>query len=813
MSKDKAGSKKATDTVVDFKTLAEPSFWKHRIDIFERLYAAQQEKYQAQKAPIKVTLPDGKVHDAESWVTTPIDIAKKLSNSLPDKVFVARVNDQLWDLTRPFEADSTLELLDWEDPEARKVFWHSSSHVLGYALERVFQAKLSVGPPLEDGGFFYEGQTSRPVTEADYKSVEQGMQELVKQKSPYQRLVVSKADALSLFEYTHFKSKILASKVPEGGSCTVYRCGNLIDPCRGPHLPDTGRVKSYAVTKNSSSYFEGKAENEVLQRVYAIAFPKEAQLKEWKTLQEEAAKRDHRNIGRQQELFGFHDVSPGSAFWLPHGARIYNTLIEFQRKQYRRRGFDEVVSPNIYNAKLWMVSGHWQKYADAMFRTTCEHEEYGLKPMNCPGHCVMFGMRPRSYKELPVRFADFGTLHRNELSGALTGLTRVRRFQQDDAHIFCRMDQITDEIESALGFLQDVYGVFNWSFNLKLSTRPDNKLGTEEVWDTAEGRLLEALNRFCDIPDELDDPFTDGAKFKFDGKPASIKKLKALVKKLEKTAKDGEWKGPRFASAWEENPGDGAFYGPKIDIVVEDALKRKHQCATIQLDFNLPERFGLKYTLPGAAGEAADDESKEEKPKAKAKAEKAAKGDEKHADPAAPAPAAAAESLHPTANPQHPTDPHSPNAQIAKEMYVDRTLASNQARPVMIHRAIFGSLERCIAILCEHYGGKWPFWLSPRQVIVIPVSKQYEDYANEVKNFFHAEGFFAEADVSTLTLEKKIRNAELGQHNFIFVVGQEELDNRAVNVRTRDNARHGTRSLADANDWLQKLAKNYSAEY
>lgn len=781
----KAKAVKAADTVVDFKTLSEPEFWKHRLDIFEKLYAAQLESYQAKKSPIKVTLPDGKVLDAESWVTAPIDIAKRLSNSLPDKVFVARVNEQLWDLTRPFEGDATLELLDWDDVDARDTFWHSSAHVLGYALERVFGAKLSVGPPLEDGGFFYEGETNRPVTEADYKNIETAMQELVKQKTPYQRLVIAKEDALRLFNYTEFKSKILASKVPEGGFCTVYRCGKLIDPCRGPHLPDTGRVKSFAVTKNSSSYFEGKSENAVLQRVYAISFPKEAQLKEWKVIQEEAAKRDHRNIGRQQELFGFHEVSPGSAFWLPHGARVYNTLIEFQRKQYRRRGFEEVISPNIYNAKLWMVSGHWQKYADAMFRTTCEHEDFGLKPMNCPGHCVMFGMRPRSYKELPIRFADFGVLHRNELSGALTGLTRVRRFQQDDAHIFCRMDQITDEIEAALGFLKDVYGVFGFKFNLKLSTRPENKLGSEEVWDDAEARLMIALNAFCGIPAELPDPTADGKTFSFDGKPQSVKKLKALVKKLEKNPPaEGDWKAPRFPDAWEENPGDGAFYGPKIDIVVEDALKRRHQCATIQLDFNLPERFGLKYTLPQAT--------------------------EKHEDPTVKDVPAPEKVLVPVHNPGHE---HPADASMPKEMYVDRTLDANQARPVMIHRAIFGSLERCIAILCEHYGGKWPFWLSPRQIIVIPVSKHCEEYCNEVRNFFHAEGFFAEADLSASTLDKKIRNAELAQFNFIFVVGQEEVDKKSVNIRTRDNARHGVKTVEDTLTWLQDLVKSYSDAY
>jgi len=599
--------------------------------------------------------------------------------------------------------------------------------------------------------------------------------------------VIAKEDALQMFSYTEFKSIILASKVPEGGTCTVYRCGKLIDPCRGPHLPDTSRVKAFAVTKNSSSYFQGKAENAGLQRVYAIAFPKEAQLKEWKLIQEEAAKRDHRTIGKQQDLFGFHEVSPGSAFWMPHGARIYNTLIEFQRKQYRRRGFDEVISPNIYNAKLWMVSGHWQKYADAMFRTVCEHEDFGLKPMNCPGHCIMFGMRPRSYKELPVRFADFGVLHRNELSGALTGLTRVRRFQQDDAHIFCRMEQVEDEMGAALAFLNDVYGVFGFNFFLRLSTRPANKLGTEEMWDRAEEQLRVSLNKFCGIPEDvLPDPVIEGAKLHYDGKPAVMKKLKIIAKRVEK---DGPlecgWSGLKFA-AWEEKPEDGAFYGPKIDIEVEDALKRRHQCATIQLDFNLPERFGLKYTLPSAV---------------------------EHQDPTVKAPVEEpAATLTPAQTPQHHHEVAAGVHEV-KEMHVDRTLDANQARPVMIHRAIFGSLERCIAILCEHYGGKWPLWLSPRQIIVVPVSKHAEDYATEVKNFFHAEGFFADVDLGSATLDKKIRNAQLAQYNMIFVVGQEEAEGKAVNIRTRDNTRHGTKTLVEAAAWLQSLVSTYHKDF
>lgn len=761
---------------VVLQSLPPPTFWEDRAALFDRLWEKQQAELVAKKAPVKITLLNGKEMEAESFVTTPLDIAKKLSNSLAEKVIVAKVNEELWDLTRPFEKDSSLELLDWEEKDGRHVFWHSSSHVLGYALERVYQTKLSVGPALEEGGFFYEGQTNRPVSETDYPAIEAAMQELVKEKLPYRRLEVTKEQALELFKYTEFKSKILASKVLEGGTCTVYKCGMLIDPCRGPHIVDTGKVKAFAITKNSSSYFQGKAENECLQRVYGIAFPKSALLTEWKKIQEEAAKRDHRAIGRQQNLFTFNEVSPGSAFWYPHGTRIYNKLVDFLRKQYRRRGFEEVISPNIYSSKLWMVSGHWDKYADNMFCTTCEKEDFGMKPMNCPGHCMLFASQPHSYKELPIRFADFGVLHRNELSGALTGLTRVRRFQQDDAHIFCRMDQITDEISGALNFLNDTYGVFGFTFFLTHSTRPANKLGSDETWDEAEARLRESLNLFCGIPASLPDPYHPGKEFMFDGKPESLKKLKAVIQKAKKG--ETEWTGPKHADAWTENPGDGAFYGPKIDIIVEDALRRRHQCATIQLDFNLPQRFGLKYTL--AASSNAAPESVEEKQAAPVQAD---------------------------------AKPTTSYEKAVRELGIDLELDSNQARPVMIHRAIFGSLERFIAILCEHFGGEWPFWISPRQIMVIPVATAVNDYAQAVKDKFFDENFFVDVDLGPATLDKKIRNAELARYNLIFVVGQKEEEANEVNIRARGEKRLGDKTLNDALSWAKGLIENVSSEY
>jgi len=430
------------------------------------------------------------------------------------------------------------------------------------------------------------------------------------------------------------------------------------------------------VTKNSSSYWQGKAENDLLQRVYAISFPDKKLLKEWEQFQEEAEKRDHRNIGKQQELFFFHPLSPGSPFFLPHGLRIYSKLMEFTRNEYRKRGFTEVQTPNMFNINLWETSGHWQNYKENMFSFKCEDQEFALKPMNCPGHCLMFAHRMRSYRELPIRFADFGVLHRNEYSGALTGLTRVRRFQQDDAHIFCTQDQIYSEMKNALGFMQHVYGIFGFDFRLELSTRPDKFLGDIEMWNKAEKQLEQILNEY-----------------------------------KQETGRE-----------WKLNPGDGAFYGPKIDIHISDAIKRSHQCATIQLDFQLPIRFNLKY---------AGVNDKEEE------------------------------------------------------------------RPVIIHRAIYGSLERMIAILIEHTAGKWPFWISPRQAIVLPVTEKLNQYAEEVRSLLWAQGYYVDSDVTDKKLQKKIREAQLAQYNYILVVGEKEKDTGTVNVRTRDNVVHGTRGIQD----------------
>ncbi|KAI3617662.1 hypothetical protein CBS9595_003571 [Malassezia furfur] len=648
-----------------------PAYFQNRIDLYEKVKAEHDAALAAkERKPIKVTMPDGAVREGTSWETSPMDIARDISKSLSERIVISKVNGELWDLERPFEGDATLEFFDFESPEGRRVFWHSSAHVLGEAAERHFGCHLCIGPPTDEG-FYYEmgmgDSGDRVVRQEDFPSLDKLVTMAVKEKQPFERLVLTKEQLLEMFKYNKYKLYIINSKIPDGTSTTVYRCGPMIDLCMGPHVPNTGRIKHLAILKNSASYFLGNQANDSLQRLYGISFPDKKQMVEYKQFLAEAAKRDHRRIGKEQELFMFHDLSPGSCFWLPHGTRIYNTLQEYIKSEYRKRGFQEVITPNMYNSKLWETSGHWANYKDDMFTLNVDKETFALKPMNCPGHCLMFGSRDRSYKELPLRFADFGVIHRNEASGALSGLTRVRRFVQDDAHIFCRPEQIEDEMVKCFDFLQSVYGKFGFTFKMELSTRPEKFLGEIKTWDEAEKRLASALDRV--VPGQ-----------------------------------------------WELNPGDGAFYGPKIDITISDAMRRQHQCATIQLDFQLPQRFNLEYKTPQGAAEA-----------------------DKHTE-----------------------------------------------RPVMIHRAIVGSLERFIAILIENFAGKWPFWLSPRQVLVVPVTGSVYGYAEQVRQKLWDAGFFADVDLSDNTLNKKIRNGELAQYNFVFVVGHEEQETESVNVRNRD---------------------------
>merc|ERR1711981_485521 len=682
--KEKKKEKQSTATAPPTKKAMElkepPTFISDRLVLWDKLKAERETWLAAQpRDPITITLPDGKEVAGNSWSTTPYEVASSISKGLADNCVVAKVDNEEWDLDRPFEKSCSLKLIKFDDDDGKKVFWHSSAHILGEAMERVYAGHLCYGPPIEEGFYYDMFSEEYRVSDADFKALEDLVKKIVKEKQNFERLEMKKSDLLEMFKYNEFKVRILNEKV-KTETTTVYRCGPLIDLCRGPHVRHTGKIKSMAVTKNSATYWEGKADAESLQRIYGISFPDNKLMKEWKAFQEAAAKNDHRKIGVAQELFFFHELTPGSCFFQPKGAHIYNKLLEFMKEEYWKRGFQEVISPNIYNSKLWQTSGHWDHYAENMFRFEVEKEQFGLKPMNCPGHALIFDHRIRSWRELPLRMADFGVLHRNELSGALTGLTRVRRFQQDDAHIFCRPDQIKQEMDGALDFLKHVYQTFGFTYKLKLATRPEKYLGDIEVWNKAEKDLEDCLN---------------GLKL-----------------------------------PWTLEPGDGAFYGPKIDITLMDALRRNHQCATIQLDFQLPLRFNLGYV---------DD-----------KGEKQA--------------------------------------------------------PVMIHRAILGSVERMIAVLTENFGGKWPFWLSPRQAMVVPVGPPFNAYAQDVRDRLKGSGFCADVDVDDgNTMNKKVRNAQLAQYNFILVVGEKEKENETVNVRTRDNKVHGECSVDSVIPKFQKL--------
>ncbi|XP_012092067.1 threonine--tRNA ligase, mitochondrial 1 [Jatropha curcas] len=643
-----------------------------RIKLFESIKSQQLASLQSlNHDTIKITLPDGTVKEGKKWLSSPMDIAKEISKSLAANALIAQVDGTLWDMNRPLECDCELKLFTFDSDEGRDTFWHSSAHILGQSLEATYGCKLCIGPCTTRGeGFYYDAFYGElGLNDEHFKQIEAGALKAVAEKQPFERIEVSREQALEIFSENNFKVEII-NDLPADKTITVYRCGPLVDLCRGPHIPNTSFVKAFACLKASSAYWRGNKDRESLQRVYGISYPDQKRLKEYIQQLEEAKKYDHRLLGTKQELFFCHPLSPGSWFFLPYGTRIYNKLVEFIRAQYRDRGYEEVKSPNIYNMKLWETSGHAANYKENMFLLEIEKQEFGLKPMNCPGHCLIFQHRVRSYRELPLRLADFGALHRNEASGALTGLTRVRRFQQDDAHIFCRESQIKAEVMGVLEFIDYAYKVFGFTYDLKLSTRPEKYLGKLETWEKAEDALKLALDEF--------------------GKP------------------------------WQINEGDGAFYGPKIDISVSDALNRKFQCATLQLDFQLPDRFELEYS--------AEDEAKRE-------------------------------------------------------------------RPVMIHRAILGSVERMFAILLEHYKGKWPFWLSPRQAIVCPVSEKSQPYAEQVQAQIHKAGYHVDVDTTDRKIQKKVREAQLAQYNFILVVGEEEAKTGQVSVRVRDKGDHSVMSM------------------
>jgi threonyl-tRNA synthetase len=625
-----------------------------------------------------------------SFNTTPQEIAKKLYGKNSHEYIVAKVNGQLYDMTRPLKSDAIIEFLTFDSPQGKQVFWNSSSYLLAMCCEKKFGCQLALTNNQSEG-FFYDIDFDTKITFADLNEIQNFAKVYVRMNTPFEQLEVTKENLLLMFKDSPYKLHYINEKITDGTTAVVYRCGDLVDlslhPENIPNLPHVGLIKEFQFTNLSSSYWLGSSKNKSLTRIHGVSFPNKKYLEQWNSAKELIAARDHRIIGKNQKLFFFDEYSPGSCFFYPHGTIIYNKLIDFIKSEYRKRGFLEVITPNIYDTQLWKISGHWEHYQDNMFKISNGNNSnqnenlFAIKPMNCPGHCVMFASMMRSYRELPIRYADFGVLHRNELHGALSGLTRVRRFQQDDAHIFCEENQVENEINSCIDFMKNVYETFGFKFTLALSTKPESYVGSDEMWQKAELQLEKALNNS-----------------NFD---------------------------------WIVNLGDGAFYGPKIDITIEDAIGRKHQCATIQLDFNLPSEkcFNLIYQKPdGSIG-----------------------------------------------------------------------------RPVIIHRAILGSVERMMAILIESYAGKWPFWLSPRQICIIPVDKKFNSYAEKIYNIYHSHGFCVETDVSSDKLAKKIRNAQVQQFNFIFVVGCKEENTNTVNIRTRESEICGTFEHADVITKLNKL--------
>eukprot|EP00792_Barthelona_sp_PAP020_P007203 TRINITY_DN3121_c5_g1_i1.p1 TRINITY_DN3121_c5_g1~~TRINITY_DN3121_c5_g1_i1.p1 ORF type:complete len:710 (-),score=220.98 TRINITY_DN3121_c5_g1_i1:13-2088(-) len=654
------------------------AFIEERLEKYERfkfLHAKQVEG-----RPIKINyngveiIVDSPIHSSPFQIAVKIEkdeaLKTELGSVLEQKPCVAKINGKLWDIHEPISEEGTLEFLHFDSPEGKEVFFHSSAHILGATFEALYQGLVVVGPASESG-FFYdvylpddEQGNKRTLSESDLPLIQKKYQSIANSDSKFEHIFVTKLEAMELFSYNKFKLEFLENHVEKDDDLVkVYKNGDFIDFCRGPHLPTTKYVVAPWLNKVAGTHLHGDITKEPLQRVYGISFPTKNELKDHKTFVEEAKKRDHRLIGEKQELFFFSPIySAGCPFFLPHGQRIYLTLQNFVRKLWHKRGYLEVQTPNMASHRLWRVSGHWDHYHEDMFQVVTEdmnpeddeRDIWALAPMNCPKHCLCFASRIRSYRELPLRYGEFGVLHRNEASGALNGLFRVRRFVQDDGHIYCRRDQIFEEIEAVLDMMRVVYSAFDMEYTFALSTKPENCVGSDELWAQAEEALQNAL---------------DNSNINY-----TI------------------------------NPGDGAFYGPKIDVYLRDALNRKHQCATIQLDFNMPEKFNLKY---------------------------------KDAD-------------------------------------------GNMVTPVMIHRAVFGSMERFIGMITEHLAGRWPFWLSPRQAIVVPVDPLYNEYAEKCGEKLRDAGFYVDVDVSNNRYPKKVRNASSNAYNYILTVGQQEVDENGI---------------------------------
>jgi len=621
---------------------------------------------------MKITLKDGSVKEYASAVTV-LEVAKDLSEGLARMACAGEVNEEAVDLRTVIDRDCTLNILTARDEKGLAALRHSASHVMAQAVKRLYpSAKLAIGPSIADG-FYYDVDFENPITAEDLAKIEGEMKKIVKEGLAIQRFTLPREEALELMKKMEEPYKVeLIEDLPEGEEISFYQQGEFIDLCAGPHLMSTKDIgKAYKLTSIAGAYWRGNEHNKMLTRLYATAFAKKEELEAYLTMMEEAKKRDHRRLGRELGLFMMHEAGPGFPFFLPKGVILRNTLLEYWREIHKKAGYQEIATPIILSRSLWENSGHWDHYKDNMYTTVIDEMDFAVKPMNCPGGMMTYASEPRSYRDLPLRMAELGLVHRHEKSGQLHGLMRVRCFTQDDAHIFMTEDQIKDEIKGVANLINDVYTLFGFEYHVELSTRPEDSMGSDEDWAMAISALKDAL-------DELG--------------------LDYVI-----------------------NEGDGAFYGPKIDFHLVDAIGRTWQCGTIQLDFQMPQRFELEYT--GADGE-------------------------KH-------------------------------------------------RPIMIHRVAFGSIERFIGILIEHFAGAFPTWLAPVQVKVLPISDKYSEYAKKVTDQLDEAGIRVELDTRSEKIGYKIREAQTHKIPYMLIVGQKEEENGVVSVRSRFLGDEGQKSLTE----------------
>ncbi|MCG0274551.1 MAG: threonine--tRNA ligase [Thermosediminibacteraceae bacterium] len=614
---------------------------------------------------------------------TVMDVARDISPKLAKEALIARVNGVLVDLSYKLEEDSKVEILTFEDEEGRNAFRHSTSHVMAQAVKRLFpDVKLGIGPSIEEG-FYYDFDRDESFTPEDLEKIEKEMEKIVAEDHPFVRIEVTREEAIKKLQEMGEPYKIeLVENLPEDAKISFYQNGEFIDLCAGPHIPSTGKIKALKLTSLAGAYWRGDQRNKMLQRIYGTSFPKKSMLDEYLKNLEEAKKRDHRKLGKELNLFSMHEEGPGFPFFHPKGMILWNTLIDFWRKEHQKRGYKEIKTPIILSEELWKRSGHWDHYKSNMYFTQIDGQGYAIKPMNCPGGILIYKSEVHSYRELPLKLAELGLVHRHELSGVLHGLMRVRSFTQDDAHIFMMPSQIEQEIIEVIELADYIYNVFGFEYHVELSTRPENSMGPDELWEKATSALKNALEK-------------KGFDYKI-------------------------------------NEGDGAFYGPKIDFHLKDSIGRTWQCGTIQLDFMMPERFDLTYIGPDG---------------------------EKH-------------------------------------------------RPVMIHRTVFGSLERFIGILIEHYAGAFPVWLAPEQVRVIPVSQKFLEYGRKVKSELEENDIRVELDERNEKVGYKIREAQLQKIPYMLIVGEKEAAEGTVSVRIREKGDIGTKGLREFIEEIKERIKN-----